>query len=83
MAKVREKYWLPSLQYLVKKMMKNCNSCKKSPATVFQVPIAGITYEIPKVTQETTPFQALGDEFASPIKVGKRRKSIPPFYQLL
>ena len=81
MAKVRERYWVPRLRCLAKKMRKNCNGCKRFQAKAFQAPPPS---NLPSTrTQGTTPFQVLGVDFAGPIKYELKAKREGKAYLVL
>ena len=81
MAKVRERYWVPRLRCLAKKMRKNCNGCKRFQAKAFQAPPPS---NLPSTrTQGTTPFQVLGVDFAGPIKYQLKAKREGKAYLVL
>ena len=66
MAKVRERYWIPLLRRLVKKIRSDCNGCKRFRAKAYQAPPPG---NLPTTrTQGTVPFEVIGVDFAGPIK---------------
>ena len=72
MAKVRERYWVPRLTRLVKKMRKSCHGCKRFQSKAYQTPTPG---NLPTTrTQGSTPFQVLGVDFAGPIKYALKSK---------
>ncbi len=81
MAKVRERYWVPRLRRLVKKIRSDCNGCKRFQAKAYQVPPPG---NLPTTrTQGTTPFEVIGVDFAGPIKyVTKSRKEAKAYLAL-
>ena len=70
MAKVREKYWVPRLRKLAKKILRKCWGCKKFQAVAVKCPPPGF---LPRArTEGTTPFNVIGVDFAGPVKyVGK------------
>ena len=58
MAKVPEKYWVPRLRRLVKKLRGGCHGCKRFRARAYQAPPPG---SLPKSrTQGSRPFQIIG-----------------------
>ena len=81
MAKIREMYWIPRLRRLTKKVISDCWECKKFRAVHAQTPPPG---PLPKVrTEQSTPFNVLGVDFAGPVKYrdkGKERKSYIALY---
>ena len=66
MAKVRERYWIPWLRRLVKKIRSDCNGCKRFRAKAYQAPPPGNSPTTR--TQATVPFEVIGVDFAGPIK---------------
>ena len=75
MAKVREKYWVPRLRRLVKKLKGSCHGCKRFRARAFQVPPSG---SLPKTrTEGSRPFQVIGYVVSFPPKFNV------PFYIVL
>ena len=72
MTKVRERYWVPRLRRLIKKIMRACHGCKRFHAKAYQDPPPG---NLPTTrTQGTTPFQVLGVDFAGPIRYSLKSK---------
>lgn len=66
MAKVHEKYWVPWLRRLVKKLRGSCHSCKRFQARAYQVPPPG---NLPKTrTEGSRPFQVIVVDFTGPIR---------------
>ena len=81
MAKVREKYWVPRLRRLVKKLRGSCYGCKRFRARAYQVPPPG---NLPKSrTQGSRPFQVIGVDFAGPIRYTSRAKTESKAYLVL
>ena len=66
MVKVHEKFWVPRLRRLVKKLRGSCNGCKEFQAKAFQVPPPGSLLITRK--QGSIPFQEVGVDFAGPIR---------------
>ena len=65
MAKVREKFWVPKLRSLTKRVRKDCYGCKRFQVSVISAPPQG---NLPRVRSEgTIPFQVIGLDFAGPI----------------
>ena len=65
-AKVRENFWVPRLRRLVKKLRGSCHGCKRFRAKAYRAPPPG---SLPVTrTQGSTPFQAVGVDFAGPIR---------------
>ena len=66
MAKFREKYWSPRLRSIVKRVTKNCHTCKRFRAIAVPCPPIG---NLPRDrTEESTAFQVVGVDYAGPIK---------------
>ena len=71
MAKIREKYWVPRLRRLAKRVVKACNGCKRFHTTAFAVPPPG---QVPRDrTEGKNAFQVVGVDFAGPLKYRKGR----------
>ena len=81
MAKVRERYWIPWLRRLVKKIRSDCNGCKRFRAKAYQAPP---TVNLPTTRiQGTVSFEVIGVDFAGPIKyVAKSREEIKSYLAL-
>ena len=72
MACVREKYWVPRLRQLVKRVVKSCWGCKRFQAVAFAAPPPG---QLPKErTEGSTAFEVIGVDFAGPIRYRKTPK---------
>ena len=66
MAKVREKYCVPRLRRLTKRVIKTCNGGKRFQAVAYAHPPTG---NLPRDrTEGSTPFQVIGVDYAGPIK---------------
>ena len=66
-AYARQRYWVPRLRQLSKKVIRKCYGCKKFHASTFRRPPIGL---LP--TDRTTgsvPFEVLGVDYAGPIGV--------------
>ena len=73
MAKVREKYWVPRLRSLVKKVRNSCYGCKRFRVKSWQAPPPGNLPE--SRTKGTVPFQVVGIDFTGAIRYqSKSRK---------
>ena len=81
MAKVRERYGIPQLRRLVKKIRSDCNGCERFRAKAYQAPPPG---NLPTTrTQGTVPFEVIGVDFAGPIKyVTKSREEAKSYLAL-
>ena len=66
MAAVRERYWVPKLQSVVKKVRKECWGCKRFQVTALDPPPPG-TLPNDRISGETA-FEATGEDFAGPIR---------------
>ena len=76
MAKVREKYWVPRLRRLAKKLRSSCYGCKR-----FRAPPPG---NIPNSrTQGSRPFQVRGVDFVGLIHYTSRAKTKSKAYLAL
>ena len=66
MSKIRETYWILRLRRLVKKVIHKCNRCKRFQVKPLPSPSVG---NLPKDrTSGQVPFQAIGVDYAGPIK---------------
>lgn len=66
MANVRERYWIPRLRSMTKRVIKRCYGCKRFQATAFTDPPPG---NLPRDrTEGSSPFQVVGVDYAGPIK---------------
>ena len=66
MAKVRERYWVPRLRRLVKKIRKSCYGCKRWRIKAYQAPPPGNLPD--NRTKGSAPYQVVGIDFAGPIR---------------
>ena len=81
MAKIREKYWIPRLRRLVKKLRGSCYGCKRFRARAYQAPPPG---NLPRTrTEGSRPFQVIGVDFAGPIRYTSRAKTESKAYLVL
>ena len=73
MADVRERFWVPQLRSLVKKIIRNCNRCKRFAAKPLSPPEKSLLPEFRVEFAE--PFAVTGVDFAGPIiyKEGKQK----------
>lgn len=70
MAEIRERYWIPRLRRLVKKVVKACNGCKRFETNAFATPPPG---QLPKDrTEGQNAFQVVGVDFTGPLKNRER-----------
>ena len=73
MTKVRERYWVPRLRQLVKKVIKECFKCRRFQARPVARPPVG---NLPRDrTEGNRPFQVVGVDFAGPIKYRVSKKT--------
>ena len=80
MAKVRERYWVPRLRKLVKKIISNCWECKRFRAQPASAPAPGL---LPKCrTTQSNPFDVIGVDFAGPVKYRKKNKEAKSYIVL-
>ena len=66
MSRIRERYWVPRLRRLTKRVIKRCHGCRR-----FQVRAAARAPpgNLPRDrTEGSRPFQVVGVDFAGPIK---------------
>ena len=72
-AKVREQYWVLRLRRLTKRVVKNCNECRRFQVQAFSSPPQG---NLPKDrTEGQTPFQVVGVNYAGQLKYRKGAKT--------
>lgn len=65
MAKDRERFWIPQLRRLFKRLRGSCYRCKRFRAKAPEVPLLG---NFPKTrTEGSRPFQMIGVDFTRPI----------------
>ena len=71
MAEIRQKFWIPRLHKLTKRVLKSCWGCKRFRATPFpNSPIAPLHTDR---TQGSTAFDVIGVDFAGPITYRRQR----------
>ena len=81
MTKIREKYWIPRLRRLTKRVISECHGCKRFHVTALANPPTG---NLPKErTEGSVPFKSIGVDFAGPIKYFSKNKSEMKAYILL
>ena len=62
MAKIRSKYWVPTLKQLVKRVLRICYRCKKFDVKSYTVPQKGL---LPADrTNLNLPFKTIGTDYA-------------------
>ena len=78
MAKIKESYWVPKLRRLVKRVRSNCWGCKRFQVQSFENPPPE---SLPFTrTQGSTPFEAVGVDFAGPIRYKSKGKKTKKSY---
>ena len=81
MSNVRERYWIPRLRKLVKKVIRTCWGCKRFRAIPAKAPPPG---PLPETrTIPSSPFNIIGVDFAGPVKYqksGREKKSYIVLY---
>ena len=81
MGRLRETYWIPRLRRLVKKVRGSWWGCKRFQLKAYQSPPPG---NLPTTrTQGETPYQAVGVDFAGPIKYRLRANTEGKAYLVL
>eukprot|EP00794_Sanderia_malayensis_P000965 gene965-biopygen216 len=66
MSSIRERFWVPRLRQLVKKLRLKCAGCKRFHAKAFGCPPPGI---LPKDrTEGSRPFEVIGVDYAGPFR---------------
>ena len=72
MANIREKYRIPRLRRLTKRVINECRGCKRFHVTALANPPTG---NLPKErTEGSEPFKSIGVDFAGPIKYFSKKK---------
>ena len=67
MARVREKYWIPRLRTILKKVKRDCENCKIMNAKPYPIPDVGMLPE--KRITANYPFGVTGIDFVGPFQV--------------
>ena len=81
MANVREKYWIPHLWKLTKRVVRNCSGCKCFQAVAFTNPPPA---PLPRErTEGNTPFNVIGVDFAGAVKYRNKLKEEHKAYVVL
>ena len=80
-ASVREKFWIPRLRNLTKRVVRKCSGCKRFQAVAFvNLPPAPLPRER---TEGNTPFNVIGVDFAGPVKYRDKLKEEKKAYVVL
>ena len=81
MARVREKFWIPRLRKLTKRVVRKCSGCKRFQAVAFANPL---TAPPPRErTEGNTAFNVIGVDFAGPVKYRDKHKEEQKAYVVL
>ena len=81
MARIRERYWVPRLRRLAKKVIKGCYGCRRFQVKATEKPPPG---NLPRDrTEGNRPFQVVGVDFAGPIKYRVTQKKEGKAYIIL
>ena len=81
MTTIRERYWVPRLRRLAKRIVRSCYGCRRFQAHAFAAPPPG---RLPTDrTQGGAPFQVVGLDYAGPIKYRSKGKSEDKAYILV
>ena len=81
MAHIREKYWIPRLRRLARKVIKKCYGCRRFQAKALKQPAPGL---LPRDrTEGNRPFQTIGVDFAGPLRYRKTNKTEGKAYIVL
>ena len=81
LTKVRERYWVPRLRQLAKKVIKKCYGCKRFQAVALKSPPPG---NLPRDrTEGRATFQVIVVDFAGPLKYRKGKKNEGKAYIVL
>ena len=81
MTHIRSKYWIPRLRQLTRKVVKNCYGCRRFRVKALNQPTPG---NLPtERTEGSRPFQAVGVDFAGPLKYKKNKKTEGKAYVVL
>ncbi len=72
MTQARERYWVPRLRRLMRKVIKSCNGCYRFQARAYASPPPG---KLPTDrTEGSEAFEVVGVDFAGPLKYRKPKK---------
>jgi hypothetical protein len=72
MTKIREKYWIPKLRRLTKRVIRKCHGCKRFQVKAYaDPPTANLPLE---KTTGSTPFKVIRVDYAGPIRYLSKTK---------
>ena len=81
MARIRERFWIPKLPSLVKRVRSKCHGCVRFRTQAYSRPPPG---NLPlSRTKGSTPFQVLGVDFAGPIRYQAKARTEKKAYLVL
>ena len=81
MSTLRENWWIPRLRSLVKKVIKQCNTCKVFATKPYKAPE---TAPLPNFRVEASrPYQTTGVDFAGPLWYAKNKQEREKAYILV
>jgi hypothetical protein len=83
MAEIRQKFWIPRLRKLTKRVLKSCWGCKRFRATPFPNPCPPIAPLPTDRTQGSTAFDVIGVDFVGPITYRRQRNKEDKAYVVL
>ncbi|XP_065052545.1 uncharacterized protein LOC135681850 [Rhopilema esculentum] len=81
MASVRDRFWVPKLRTVVKKLDGNCNWCKRFSAKPLHSPTKSMLPDFRVVMDE--PFAVTGVDFAGPIEYKQNKNKVGKAYVAL
>ena len=81
MAKIRSKYWVPTLRQLVKRVLRICYGCKKFHVKSYPVPQKMLLAA--DCTNLDLPFKIIGTDYAGPFLCKSKGKKERKVYLLL
>ena len=73
MAEVREKFWIPKLRQLIKRVIFRCYGCKRFRAAACPVPEVG-DLPLDRISG-SRQFQVIGIDFVGPFNLHKEREA--------
>ncbi|XP_068726488.1 uncharacterized protein [Montipora capricornis] len=72
MVKLRERYWVPRLRKLAKRITRTCHGCRRFQAKAYSSPPPGNLQR--ERTEEKNPFHVIGVDYAGPLKYHVKSK---------